>query len=88
MPWCVPIGLVVFGIMLLIIRFPTFSYGIGMVSFPFVAWLIYDRPDYIVYSALLILVPFLSYIPRIVEMKTKGGSWGRVIKRRNLKDRL
>ncbi|MDD4874599.1 MAG: hypothetical protein PHE15_06485, partial [Dehalococcoidales bacterium] len=59
-----------------------------MLGFPFVAWLIYARPDYIVYSALLILVPFLSYIPRIIEMKSKGGSWSRVIKRRSLKDRL
>jgi acyl phosphate:glycerol-3-phosphate acyltransferase len=87
-PWGIPIGLAVFGIMLLIIKFPTLSYGIGMVSFPFVAWLIYHRPDYILYSALLILVPFLSYIPRIIEMKSKGGSWSRVIKRKNLKDRL
>jgi acyl phosphate:glycerol-3-phosphate acyltransferase len=87
-PWGIPIGLAVFGIMLLIIKFPTLSYGIGMMSFPFVAWLIYHRPDYILYSALLILVPFLSYIPRIIEMKSKGGSWSRVIKRKNLKDRL
>lgn len=88
MPWCIPVGLTIFAILLLLTKFPTLSYGIAMVSFPFVAWIIYGQTDYIVYSALLILVPFLSYIPRVVEMKSKGGSWSRVIKRKNLKDRL
>ncbi len=87
-PWGIPIGFAVFLLMLLITKFPTLSYGIGMASFPFVAWLVYDRPDYILYTALLILVPFLSYIPRIKEMKAKGGSWKRVVKRKNLQDRL
>ncbi len=87
-PWGIPIGLAVFGIMLLITKFPTLSYGIAMAILPFVAWLVYDRPDYILYTALLILVPFLSYIPRIKEMKSKGGSWKRVVKRKNLKDRF
>jgi len=87
-PWGIPIGLAVFLLMVLITKFPTLSYGIAMISFPFVSWLVYDRPDYILYTALLILVPFLSYIPRIKEMKSKGGSWSRVVKRKNLKDRL
>jgi glycerol-3-phosphate acyltransferase PlsY len=87
-PWGIPIGLAVFLLMVLITKFPTLSYGIAMISFPFVSWLVYDRPDYILYTALLILVPFLSYIPRIKEMKSKGGSWSRVVKRKNLKDRF
>ncbi|MDD4924469.1 MAG: glycerol-3-phosphate acyltransferase [Dehalococcoidales bacterium] len=87
-PWGIPIGFSIFLLMLLITKFPTLSYGIGMASFPFVSWLVYDRPDYILYTALLILVPFLSYIPRIKEMKSKGGSWSRVVKRKNLKDRF
>jgi glycerol-3-phosphate acyltransferase PlsY len=87
-PWSIPIGFAVFLLMLAITKFPTLSYGIGMVSFPFVAWLVYDRPDLILYTALLILVPFLSYIPRIKEMKAKGGSWKRVVKRKNLQDRF
>jgi len=76
-PWGIPIGLAVFLLMVLITKFPTLSYGIAMISFPFVSWLVYDRPDYILYTALLILVPFLSYIPRIKEMKSKGG-WSNV----------
>ncbi len=87
-PWGIPIGFAIFLLIIAITKFPTLSYGIGMISFPFVAWLIYDRPDFILYTALLILVPFLSYIPRIKEMKAKGGSWKRVIKRKNLKDRF
>ncbi|MDD5605390.1 MAG: glycerol-3-phosphate acyltransferase [Dehalococcoidales bacterium] len=88
MPWCLPIGFGTFLVILAITRFPTLSYGLAMISFPFVAWLIYDRVDYIIYSAVMLLIPYLSYIPRIVEMKSKGGSWSRVIKRKNLKDRL
>ena len=87
-PWAIPIVLTIFLILTVITKFPTLSYGIAMVSFPFVAWLVYDRPDYILYTALLILVPFLSYIPRIKEMKARGGSWKRVIKRKNLQDRF
>ncbi len=87
-PWGIPIGLAIFLLLVLITKFPTLSYGIAMISFPFVSWLVYDRPDYILYTALLILVPFLSYIPRIKEMKSKGGSWKRVVKRKNLQDRF
>jgi len=87
-PWSIPIGLAIFLIMLLITKFPTLSYGIAMVCFPFVSWLVYGRTDYIIYSTLLLLVPYLSYIPRIKEMKTRGGSWKRVVKRKNLQDRF
>ncbi len=86
-PWAIPIGFTIFLIMIAITRFPTLSYGIGMASFPFVAWILYT-PDLILYTALLVLVPFLSYIPRIKEMKAKGGSWKRVVKRKNLQDRF
>ena len=88
MPWAMPIGFGFFLIFTAITRFPTLSYGLAMLSFPFIAWLIYERGDYVVYSSVMLLLPFLSYIPRIVEMRSKGGSWGRVIKRKNLKDRL
>jgi glycerol-3-phosphate acyltransferase PlsY len=88
MPWCLPIGFALFLILLAITRFPTLSYGLAMIGFPFVAWLIYHRGDYVIYSAIMLLIPFISYIPRLIEMKSKGGSWSRVIKRNNLKDRL
>lgn len=88
MPWCLPIGFGVFLLLLAITRFPTLSYGLALISSPIIAWLIYGRVDYIIYSALMLLIPYLFYIPRIIEMKSKSGSWSRVIKRKNLKDRF
>jgi glycerol-3-phosphate acyltransferase PlsY len=88
MPWGIPIGLSIFLLLLLLTRFPTLSYSIALLSFPFIAWLIYHRGDYVIYSSVMLLVPFISYIPRIKEMRAKGGSWSRVIKRRDIKDRL
>ncbi len=88
MPWGIPIGLSIFFLLLLIIRFPTLSYSIALLCFPFIAWLIYHRGDYVIFSVLMLLIPFIRYIPRIKEMRAKGGSWGRVIKRRGLKDRF
>jgi glycerol-3-phosphate acyltransferase PlsY len=73
---------------LAITRYPTLSYSIAFVSFPFVAWLIYERWEFIVFSLILILLPALRYIPRIKEMRTKGGGWGHVVYRKNLRDRL
>jgi len=88
MPWGIPIGLAVFFVLLLLTRFPTLSYSIALLCFPFIAWLIYHRGDYVAFSSAILLIPLFRYIPRIKEMRTKGGSWGRVIKRRNLKDRF
>lgn len=88
MPWSLPVGFVLFSLIMAITRFPTLSYGLAMLCFPFVAWLVYGRGDYVAYSAVMLLIPFLSYIPRIIEMKAKGGTWSRVVKRKNLKDRL
>jgi glycerol-3-phosphate acyltransferase PlsY len=88
MPWCIPVGLACFAVFLAITKVPTISYGLAMLSFPFVAWLIYDNVPYIIYSALLILVPFVSYIPRLIEMRRKGGSWKRVFSRKSVKDRF
>jgi len=88
MPWGIPIGLAVFFVLLLLTRFPTLSYSIALLCFPFIAWLIYHNGNYVLYSLLMLLIPLIRYIPRIKEMRTKGGSWSRVIKRRNLKDRF
>ena len=88
MPWSLPIGFGIFLLLMAIFRFPTLSYGLAMLCFPLIAWLLYGRGDYVIYSSIMLLIPYLSYVPRIIEMKSKGGSWSRVIKRRNLKDRL
>ena len=88
MPWGIPIGLAVFFILLLLTHFPTLSYSIALLCFPFIAWLIYDNTDYVIFSSAMLLIPLIRYIPRIKEMRAKGGSWGRVIKRRDFKDRF
>lgn len=88
MPWGIPIGLSIFFVLLPLTRFPTLSYSIALLCFPFIAWLIYHSGSYVIFSVLMLFIPFIRYIPRIKEMRSKGGSWNRVIKRRNIKDRL
>lgn len=87
-PWAWPIGFGTFLVLLAITRVPTISYGLAMLSFPFISWLIYHNGRYVIFSALLILVPLMSYIPRLAEMRKKGGSWKRVFARKSIKDRL
>jgi glycerol-3-phosphate acyltransferase PlsY len=87
-PWGWPIGFGIFLVLLALTRVPTISYGLAMISFPFIAWLIYHNGRYVIFSALLMLVPFISYIPRLAEMRKKGGSWKRVFARKSIKDRL
>ena len=92
MPWGGPILLALFGLILLITRFPTLSYSIALLGFPVIAALLYrdHNPAYIIYSLVLLIIPFVRYIPRIAEMKkgAGGGGWKHVALRRNLKDRL
>jgi glycerol-3-phosphate acyltransferase PlsY len=88
MPWGIPIYAALFGLLLLITRFPTLSYSLAFVCFPFVGWLIYDKWELAVFSIGLVLLPLIKYIPRIIEMRQKGGSWGHVVHRKSLKDRL
>ena len=88
MPWGVPYGGGVFLLLLLLTRFPTFSYSLGLCCFPFVAWLIYDSAELVLFSAIMLLILLARYVPRIREMRTAGGSWHRVLLRKNLKDRF
>jgi glycerol-3-phosphate acyltransferase PlsY len=88
MPWGIPFYLGLFGLGLLITRFPTLSYSLAFICYPFIGWLIYHRWELAVYSIVLLIVPLLKYIPRIIEMRQQGGSWKHVVHRKNLKDRL
>jgi glycerol-3-phosphate acyltransferase PlsY len=88
MPWGTPIYGGFFGLLLLITRFPTLSYSLAFVCFPFIGWLIYHQWELSVYSVGLLIIPLLKYIPRIKEMRFRGGSWRHVIHRKSLKDRL
>lgn len=90
MPWGIPLYPVIFGLCLLITRFPTFSYSLAFLCFPFLAAFVYHSVAYIIFSILLLVIPVLRYLPRISEMKKGAGSggWKHVALRRNLKDRL
>lgn len=88
MPWGIPFYLAIFGLALLVTRFPTFSYSVAFLCFPFVAWLIYHSGALVVFSIGISLLPGIKYIPRVKEMRSSGGSWRHVFLRRNFKDRL
>ena len=88
MPWGIPFYLAVFGIGLLITHHPTLSYSAAFLCFPFIAWLKYQSPELIIYSIAILLLPAIKYIPRIIEMRQKGGSWRHVVMRKDLKDRF
>jgi len=88
MPWIYPICTPVFALLILITKAPTISYGLAMILFPVIAWLVYGRLDYVIYSIIMILIPFIKYLPRLFEMRANGGSWKKVFARRSLKERL
>jgi len=88
MPWSIPVYLAIFGLTLLLTRYPTLSYSIALLCFPFIAWLIYHSGVLVAFSVGILLLPGVKYIPRIKEMRATGGSWRHVFLRRSLKDRL
>jgi len=88
MPWGIPFYLAIFGIGLLTTRYPTLSYSLAFLCFPFIAWLIYHSGVLVAFSVVILFLPLLKYIPRMREMRASAGSWRHVILRRNFKDRL
>ena len=88
MPWGIPFYLAIFGLMMLLTRYPTLSYSVAFFCYPFVGWLKYYSAEFIIFSIVILLLPAIKYIPRVIEMRSKGGSWSHVLMRRNLKDRL
>ena len=94
MPWALPFLFVVFGLALLISRNPTFSYGLLLIVFPFVAGFVYvdhyDGPlSLVFYSTGLGIFLGIQYIPRLRQMHSKaGGDWRKVVRRSSLKERF
>jgi acyl phosphate:glycerol-3-phosphate acyltransferase len=87
--WGMPVYVATFGLVMLITRFPTLSYGVAFLCFPILAAFVYHSTAYIIYSCVLWLVPMGRYIPRIIEMRKKAtGGWKQVAMRKNLKERL
>jgi len=88
MPWGIPAYLAIFGLALLLTHYPTLSYSVAFLCFPFIAWLVYHSWVWVVFSIGILLLPLIKYIPRIKEMRATGGSWRHVLLRKSLKDRL
>lgn len=88
MPWGIPANVAIFGLVLLFTRYPTLSYSVAFLCYPFIAWLVYHQWVLIVFSVGILLLPLIKYIPRMKEMRTTGGNWRRVFLRKSLKDRL
>jgi glycerol-3-phosphate acyltransferase PlsY len=89
MPWGLLFYPALFGLLLLITRFPTISYGLAFLIFPFLAGFIYHNTAYIIYSALIFVFLIGRYVPRLIEMlrKTKGNVKN-VAMHKNIKDRM
>jgi glycerol-3-phosphate acyltransferase PlsY len=87
-PWAVLINGGVFGLLLLITRAPTISYGLAFFCYPFISWFMFHRWDWIVFAAVLLMIPLVRYIPRIKEMRDRAGNWRRVLQRKNVSDRF
>lgn len=88
MPWGIPFYLAIFGVSLLVTHYPTLSYSVAFLCFPFVAWLIYQKWELAIFSAGILLLLLIRYIPRVKEMRAKGDSWRHVFLRKGLRDRL
>jgi glycerol-3-phosphate acyltransferase PlsY len=94
MPWAVPFLFIVFFTALLVTRNPTFSYSLLLIVFPLVAGFIYvdhyDQPlSLVFYSTGVGIFLGIQYIPRLKEMHSKAGrDWGKVIRRRSLRERF
>lgn len=89
MPWGFLLYPALFGLLLLITRFPTLSYGFAFLGFPFLAGFVYDNFAYVIYSILIFLFLIGRYIPRIKEMLGKSkGSVKNVAMHKNIKDRM
>ncbi len=88
MPWGIPFYAGIFGLSLLLTHYPTLSYSLAFLCFPFVAWLKYHSVEFIIFSIAILLLPALKYIPRIRQMRAAGGSWRHVLLRKSFKDRL
>ncbi len=87
MPWGVPIYTATFGIILLITRFPTFSYSAAFVIFPLIGWLIYDSAIYVVYPMVLLLIPGFQYLMRVKQIGQRSTSFKDAVFRKSLRDR-
>jgi len=84
----IPLCVGVFILALLLTRYPTFSYSLALLCTPFIAWLEYHDGTMAVFTVVLLLMVLVRYLPRVLEMRSAGGTWKRVFFRKGLKDRF
>ena len=87
MPWGIPIYAGTFGLVLMITKFPTFSYSAAFIIWPFVGWLIYHSAVFVVYPAALLAIPGFQYIVRVKQIGERSTGFKDAIFRKNLRDR-
>ncbi|MFO8143662.1 MAG: glycerol-3-phosphate acyltransferase [Dehalococcoidales bacterium] len=78
----------IFGLLVLLTRYLTLAYSVALICFPFVAWLIYNSAEMVIFSAAMLVLLGLRYVPRMIEMRSTAGSWRRVAFRSNLRERF
>jgi glycerol-3-phosphate acyltransferase PlsY len=76
--WGIPIYLASFGLMMAITRFPTLSYGVAFLCFPFLAAFAYHRVDYLIYACVLLLVPCCVTSAHNRNAQKSHGGWKQV----------
>ena len=88
LPWGIITGLIAFGIITLITKWPTISYGIALLTFP-ILHLIINESDHVFWALVFfVLVPYVFYIPRLVQVwNSYDGDIKSIFMRKNLKDR-
>ncbi|MEL7561697.1 glycerol-3-phosphate acyltransferase [Dehalogenimonas sp. 4OHTPN] len=87
MPWGIPIYAATFGLILLITRFPTFSYSAAFIIFPIIGWVIYHSIAFIIYPVALLMIPGLQYIMRVKQIGERSTSFKDAVLRKSLRDR-
>jgi glycerol-3-phosphate acyltransferase PlsY len=87
MPWGIPIYASAFGLVLLITKFPTFSYSVAFVIFPLIGWLIYHSLVFVIYPIVLLLIPGLQYVMRAKQIGERSAGLKDAIFRKSLRDR-
>ena len=87
MPWGIPYYFGLFVVLLLISRATTLAYGAALLSVPFMAWLLYDSSELIIFVVVMLALLVARYIPRMKEMYSTSGGWRNLIFRRSLKER-
>ena len=88
MPWGIPIFYGIMALLVILTRFLTLAYSVALLCFPFVAWLVYGSSALVIFSSVILLTLGLRYVPRLMQIRSAGGSWRKALLRRSLKERL